>query len=92
MREIGIRELKAGLSGVLRRVSDGEQIRVTKRGRPIAEIVPAGSRSGDARMRELVADGRVSPATRSRPSRAHPPLKSGRSASAVILAEREEDR
>jgi prevent-host-death family protein len=92
MREIGIRELKTSLSSVLHRVDKGEQIRVTRRGQPVADIVPAGARRGDERLRELVADGRITPAARPRPSRSPRPLETGRSASAIVLAERDDER
>lgn len=92
MREIGVRELKTSLSSVLHQVDAGEQIRVTRRGRPVADIVPAGARRGDERLRELVADGRVTPAARPLPSRSPSPLRTGRSASAIILAERNDER
>lgn len=87
-----MRELKGKLSSLLRRVEEGEQIRVTVRGRPVADIVPAGSRRGDERMRELVAEGRVTPASRPRPRRVPKPLATGRSATAEVLAEREAER
>jgi prevent-host-death family protein len=92
MREIGIRELKASLSSVLHRVDEGEQIRVTRRGQPVADIVPAGSRRRDGGLRKLVADGRVTPAARPRPRRSPRPLDTGRSASAIVLAERDDER
>jgi prevent-host-death family protein len=92
MREIGVRELKATLSGVLHRVEEGESVRVTVRGRPVADIVPAGARRSDKRLRALVADGRVTPAARQRPRRAPRPLDTGRSASAFVLGERDDDR
>ena len=47
MREIGVRELKRSLSETLRAVEDGEQVRVTVRGRPVADIVPAGAAAED---------------------------------------------
>jgi prevent-host-death family protein len=92
MREIGVRELKTSLSSVLHDVDEGEQIRVTVRGRPVADIVPAGSRRADERLRALVADGRVTPAARPRPRPSPPPLDTGRSASAIVLAERDDER
>lgn len=92
MREIGVRELKTNLSSVLHRVDAGEQIRVTRRGRPVADIVPAGARRGDERLRELVADGRITPAARPHPDRSSRPLNTGRSASAIVLAERDAER
>ena len=92
MHEIGIRKLKTNLSSVLRQVDAGEQIRVTRRGRPVADIVPAGVHRGDQHLRRLVADGRVTPASRPRPSRSPRPLETGRSASAIVLAERDDER
>lgn len=92
MREIGVRELKATLSNVLHRVDEGEQVRVTMRGQPVADIVPAGSRRGEERLRELVAEGRVTPAARTRPRRSMRPLDTGRSASEIVLTERDDER
>jgi prevent-host-death family protein len=92
MREIGVRELKGSLSSVLHQVDEGEQIRVTVRGRPVADIVPAGPRRGASLMRELVSEGRVTPAVQPRPGRSPRPLDTGRSASAIVLAERDAER
>ncbi len=92
MREIGVRELKASLSTVLHLVDEGEQIRVTRRGQPVADIVPAGSRRRDEGLRRLVAEGRVTAAARPRPRRSPRPLATGRSASAIVLAERHAER
>ncbi len=89
MREIGVRELKRSLSQTLRAVDRGEQVRVTLRGRPIADIVPAGRATENDRLRELVAQGRIAPPGRARPSRPPRPLKVQRSASSVVLSERE---
>jgi prevent-host-death family protein len=92
MRNIGIRELKADLSALLRAVEAGEQVRVTRHGAVVAEIVPAGASPARERLRELIAVGKVSPSSGARPSRAPRPLRADRSASALVLAEREEDR
>ena len=92
MDEIGVRELKTKLSSVLHRVDEGEQIRVTMRGRPVADIVPTGMRRGGERLRELVAEGRLTPASRPRPVSSPRPLDTGRSASAIVLAERDDER
>ncbi|MGN6254935.1 MAG: type II toxin-antitoxin system Phd/YefM family antitoxin [Solirubrobacterales bacterium] len=89
MREIGVRELKASLSRVLHDVEEGEQVRVTVRGRPVADIVPAAARAGETRLRELVASGRVTPAARPLPSRAPRPIPGERSATSIVLAERD---
>jgi len=92
MREIGVRELKQSLSVTLRAVARGEQVRVTLRGRPVADIVPAGAAVVDDRLRELVATGRVVPPARARPVRAPGLVKARRRASSVLLAERDAER
>jgi prevent-host-death family protein len=91
MREIGVRELKQSLSETLKAVGRGEQIRVTVRGKAIADIVPAGV-AGDDRLRDLVAQGRIVPPSRSRPARAPRLAKGTMSASALVLAERDTER
>jgi prevent-host-death family protein len=91
MREIGVGELKAKLSSVLERVEHGERVRVTRRGRPIAELVPAMPERSEA-MEKLIAEGRVTPASRPLPMNPPSPRDTGRSASAFVLAEREEER
>ncbi|MDQ3849670.1 MAG: type II toxin-antitoxin system prevent-host-death family antitoxin [Actinomycetota bacterium] len=92
MREIGVRELKQSLSETLRAVGRGEQVRVTLRGRPLADIVPAGAAVVDDQLRELVANGRVVPPARARPLRAPNLRKGHRSASSLVLAERDAER
>ncbi len=92
MREMGVRELKRSLSATLRAVGGGEQVRVTVRGNPVADIVPAGAAAGDDRLRELVAEGRLVPPARARPARAPRPAEARRSASQLVLAERDADR
>ena len=92
MDEIGIRELKASLSAVLRRVSAGEQVRVTVRGRPVADIVPAGAAPAGDRIRSLIAEGRLVPPARGRPVRPPRLARAKRSATALVLDEREAER
>jgi prevent-host-death family protein len=92
MREIGVRQLKQSLSETLRAVGRGEQVRVTVRGRPVADIVPAGAAAGDDRLRELVAEGRVVPPARARPRRAPKLAQARRSASSLVLSERDAER
>lgn len=91
MREIGVRELKQSLSATLRAVARGEQVRVTSRGKVVADIVPAGV-AGDDQLRELVAGGRVTPPSRSRPARAPRLVVSKVSASSLVLSERDAER
>ncbi len=92
MREIGVRELKQTLSETLRSVGRGQQVRVTVRGKPVADIVPAGVAADDDRIRELVAGGRLSAPSRARPKQAPRLAKSRREASSLVLAEREAER
>ena len=92
MREIGVRELKQSLSKTLRSVSRGEQVRVTLRGRPMADLVPAVAASGDDRLRELVADGRLVAPTGARPRQAPRLVQSKVSATSLVLSEREAER
>jgi prevent-host-death family protein len=92
MRDVGVRELKGALSETLRAVGRGEEVRVTSRGRPIAYLLPAGPSPRDAQLRGLIAAGRVVPPAQRRPTEAPRPVRSPRSASALVLAERESDR
>lgn len=55
---VGIRELKGSASAIIERVEEGEAITVTKRGRPVAQIVPA---TMPPHLAALVADGTVRP-------------------------------
>jgi prevent-host-death family protein len=89
MRIVGIRDLKQSLSATLRAVGRGEHVRVTSRGRPIADIVPAGAATADERLRRLVAEGRLVLPTRGKPVKAPRLMASPRSASELVLAERE---
>lgn len=92
MRTIGVRELKQSLSATLRAVSRGEQVRVTLRGRPLVDIVPAGSASDGDRLRALVDQGRIVPPARARPAHAPRLAESRESASSLVLAERDAER
>lgn len=92
MREIGVRELKQSLSVTLRSVARGEQVRVTLRGRPLADIVPAGAAATDDRLRELVASGRVVLPALAHPRRAPKPVRVNCLASELVLTERDAER
>ena len=92
MREIGVRELKQSLSEVLRAVGQGEHVRVTSRGKALADIVPAGEAALDDRLRQLVLKGRIVLPTRGRPTKVPRLAKAERSATAVVLADRESER
>lgn len=57
--DVGIRELRADLSRLLKRVREGEEIVVTDRGKPVARIVPM---DGRRKIDRLIAAGLVTPA------------------------------
>lgn len=90
MREIEVGELKAQLDSVIRDVENGERVRVTSNGRPVADIVPA--ETPDEQWQRMIDEGKITPASGSLPKNPPSPRKTGRSASAIILAEREEER
>lgn len=92
MREIGVRELKQSLSETLRAVGRGQQVRVTVRGQPVADIVPAGASAENDRLRTLVAQGRLLAPTRTLPKRGPRLAQARDSASSLVLAEREAER
>ncbi len=93
MREIGVKELKAGLSEALRAAEGGEPIRVTRHGKPVAELIPPReSAAPEEQVRRLVAAGKMKPAAKPRPAEDPPLYKTERSISDLILAEREAER
>jgi len=59
--DVGIRELKAKLSEHVQRVTDGETIVVTDRGKPVARLVPYDTSSAIERG---IARGWIEPARR----------------------------
>ena len=65
MVQIGIRQLREGLSRALRRVSAGETLEVTDHGRPVARLVPVTAAAPG--LQELVAAGTLIPAQDRRP-------------------------
>jgi antitoxin (DNA-binding transcriptional repressor) of toxin-antitoxin stability system len=80
------RELKLRLGRYLEAVQRGETLRVTLRGKAIAEIRPLGQTSHE-RLARLVAEGRLSPG-KGRLD-AYEPQPGARSATAIVLADRE---
>jgi prevent-host-death family protein len=92
MREVGVRELKRSLSETLRAVEHGEQVRVTVRGRAVADIVPAGAAAEDDRVRTLVAEGRLTAPAMARPRRAPRLAKTTNSPSALVIGVRDDER
>jgi prevent-host-death family protein len=65
MEQIGVRELNQNTSQVLARVSGGETIEITDRGRPVARLVPVGDATST--LTRLVSSGRAVAPTGSGP-------------------------
>ncbi|HEY5854859.1 MAG TPA: type II toxin-antitoxin system prevent-host-death family antitoxin [Aldersonia sp.] len=81
---VGVRELRDGLSRHLAAVRSGRTIAVTDHGRPIARIVPVDQ---PTRLEQLVAEGKVQPARR--PKRPAPrPLRARGTASDLVADQR----
>lgn len=53
-KTIGTFEAKTKLAEILKRVQNGERITITRRGTPIAEIIPAGKRYDKQSVREAI--------------------------------------
>lgn len=93
MLEVGIKELKDGLSAYLRRVARGEHVRVTSRGEPVADLIPAQpAKAQDPELLQLEAEGKITLSRLPRPRRSPPPSRARRSASRYVLDEREAER
>jgi prevent-host-death family protein len=91
MERIGIRELNQNTSQVLARVSGGETVEITDRGRPIARLVPVGNERST--LAKLVAAGRAVAPTGG--GRVPPPPKLGDEdvdAAATLVEMRDEER
>jgi prevent-host-death family protein len=91
METIGVRELNQNTSQVLARVSGGETIEVTDRGRPVARLVPI--HSDQPVLARLVATGRAVPPTTTGPIPL-PPVLGDPTVDAVgeLAAMRDEER
>lgn len=85
MVDVGIRELRDGLSRHLTSVKEGETITITEHGRPIARIVPAGP----SKLDELISRGLATPARKPRGT-LPPPLRieGGPGLSEIVIEQR----
>lgn len=54
--DVGVREFKNGASRFIDRVEAGEVLTITRRGKAVARVVPAGMPPGIA---QLIADGKA---------------------------------
>lgn len=71
---LGIRELRDGLSRYLASVRDGEEITVTDHGKAVAKIVPINQESP---LERLIAEGRVTPPQRATRTFKTEPINAG---------------
>jgi len=88
MERIGVRELRQHASRYLARVARGETLEVTDRGRPVARLVPIATDP----WTDLVAAGRVVLASDEADVADEPPADYGVDASAVLAAQRADER
>jgi prevent-host-death family protein len=65
---VGVRELRDGLSRHLAQVRAGHSVTVTDHGVPVARIVPVGAPSA---VEQLIAEGRITPAEMPKRSAGH---------------------
>ncbi len=82
--DVGVRELRDGLSRHLAEVRSGRTVTITDHGRPIARIVPIAAPSP---LERLVASGRVQPARR-RKGKAPEPVAARASVSDLVADQR----
>lgn len=72
--DIGVRDLRDGLSRHLASVRAGHTITVTDHGKPVARIVPVGVPTA---LERLIHEGRVTPGRRRRRPRPEPVRSTG---------------
>jgi prevent-host-death family protein len=88
---VGIRELRQNLSVYVRRVrEDGRAYEVTERGEPVARLTPLEGRPA-SRIEQMIADGAISPPTRSWEDLPPPAKLAGTSLSQTLEQMRDED-
>lgn len=87
---VGVRELRQNLSVYLRRVKDGETLAVTERGETVAELTPVRKKPLSI-LDQMIADGRVTPATFDHRQIPPPPRIPGRPLSEILLEMRDEE-
>jgi prevent-host-death family protein len=86
-KKVGIRELKAKLSGYLQEVKNGHTVVITERGRAVGRILPADE-SVEDRVQNLVRSGvALWSGKKLKPGRPIAKVKTGRKTLAEIVAE-----
>jgi prevent-host-death family protein len=87
---IGVRELRQNLSVYLDRVKADETLEVTEHGVPVAQLGPRPVER-ISRYEQLVAEGRITPATGDQRSLPYPPSLPGRPLGEILQQMRDED-
>jgi prevent-host-death family protein len=90
MTTVGVKELKDQLSEYLHRVSAGERIVVTDRGRPIATLAPFEESSAARALWGLVTAGLASWNGGKPRALVDPPVVKGASIADAVLEDRED--
>jgi prevent-host-death family protein len=72
--QVGVRELRDGLSRHLAAVREGHTITITDHGRPVARIVPVVV---PTKLEQLIAAGKVTPARARKRGRPQPITSTG---------------
>ncbi|MEO8511783.1 MAG: type II toxin-antitoxin system prevent-host-death family antitoxin [Chloroflexota bacterium] len=89
---MGIRELRQNLSVYVKRVrEEGRAYEVTERGEPVARLTPLSDRPM-SNIEQMIADGRITPATREWKDVPPPlPARSGKPLSQILQEMRDEE-
>ncbi len=76
MIHVGVREAKINLSKLLKRVTQGQEIVITDRGKPVGKIVPVPQDhlSLAERIKRMEEQGLLGPVRNGRTTRLPPPL------------------
>ena len=96
MRTVGVRELKAHLSRILREVQTGESVLVTDRGRVVAELRrpdggPLAATPFERALARLASGGHLRVAERSADPYPASPVRSAKGTARILLdADRDE--
>jgi prevent-host-death family protein len=87
---VSVRQLKNGLSSYLRRVTRGERLVVTDRGRPIAELAPISDErlSPEQLLEKLVERGDVAPPSTDGFATVEPIRRRGRPIAETLIEDR----
>lgn len=90
---VGIRELRQNLSVYVKRVrEEGRAYEVTERGEPVARLTPLTERPASL-MEQMIADGRITPATREWSEIPEPlPAGPGKPLSQILQEMRDEEQ